>query len=138
VYKFATDEWLQAYKDAINASSELAEAASDWERDITLVVEAQPDKGVPIDLWGLFEVEHGRCKAATAVTPEVGDRAEYVIRAPYSRWREIIEGKLDPTRALLQGKLQVKGDLKALTQEVEATRALVRAAASVPTKFPDD
>ena len=138
MYKFGSDEWLQAYKDAINSSPELAEAASDWQRDITLVVEAQPDKGVPIDLWGLFEVEHGKCKAATAVAPEVGDRAEYVIRAPYARWREIIEGKLDPTRALLQGKLQVKGDLKALTQEVEAARALVKAAASVPTKFPDD
>jgi putative sterol carrier protein len=86
----------------------------------------------------LFVVEHGKCKSATAVTPEVGERAEYVIRAPYSRWREIIEGKLDPTRAMLQGKLQVKGDLKALTQEVEAARALVKAAASIPTKFPDD
>ncbi len=138
MYKFGSDEWLQAYKDAINSSPELAEAASDWERDITLIVEAEPDKGVPIDLWGLFEVQHGKCKAATAVTPEVGQRAEYVIRAPYSRWREIIEGKLDPTRALLQGKLQVKGDLKALTQEVEAARALVKAAASVPTNFPDD
>lgn len=138
MYKFGSDEWLQAYKDAINSSPELAEAASDWERDITLVVEAEPDKGVPMDLWGLFEVEHGKCESAKAVTPEVGQRAEYVIRAPYSRWREIIEGKLDPTRALLQGKLQVKGDLKTLTQEVEATRALVRAAASIPTKFPDD
>lgn len=138
MYRFATDEWLQAYKDAIDSSSELSEAAGDWERDITLVVEAEPDKGVPVDLWGLFEIEHGKCKRATAVAPEVGDRAEFVIRAPYSRWREIIEGKLDPTRALLQGKLKVKGDLTTLTKEVAATQALVRAAASIPTRFPDD
>ncbi len=136
--KFATDEWLEAYKDAINSSAELAQAAGDWERDITLVVEAEPDRGVPIDLWGLFEIEHGRCKQATAVTPETGALAEFVIRAPYSRWKEIIEGKLDPTRALLQGKLKVKGDLKALTAEVDAAQALVRAAASIPTQFPDE
>ena len=136
--KFATDDWLEAYKNAIDASKELADAAGDWERDITLVVEAEPDKGVPVDLWGLFEIEHGKCKRATAVTPEVGSQAEFVIRAPYSRWKEIIEGKLDPTRALLQGKLKVKGDLKALTAEVEAAQALVRAAASIPTQFPDE
>ncbi len=138
MYKFASDEWLEAFKDAINSSSEVAEAAGDWERDITLVVEAEPDKGLHVDLWGLFEVEHGKCKSAKAVAPEVGDRAQFVIRAPYSRWKEIIKGKLDPTRALLQGKLQVKGDLKALTQEVEATQALVKAAASIPTQFPDE
>jgi putative sterol carrier protein len=138
VPKFATNEWLQAYKDGINASAELAEAAKDWHRDITLVIEADPDRGVTRDMYGWFDVTDGKCREAKIVTADEGERAEYVIRAPYSRWREIIDGKLDPIRGMLQGKLQVKGDLKALTAEVDAARALVNVAASIPTQFPEE
>jgi putative sterol carrier protein len=138
VPKFATAEWIQAYKDAINSSAELAKAAKDWNRDITIVVEAEPDKGVSRDMYGWFDVAGGKCREAKIVTQEEGERAQFVIRAPYSRWKEIIDGKLDPIRGMLQGKLQVKGDLKALTAEVDAARALVKTAASIPTQFPDE
>jgi putative sterol carrier protein len=138
VPKFATEEWLQAYKDAINASPDIAEAAKDWERDIAIVVEAEPDKGIPIDLGALFQIEHGRCREAKIVTNEEADRATFVISAPYSRWKEVIQGKLDPIKGMLQGKLKVKGDLPTLAREVEAAKALVNIARSVTTEFPDD
>lgn len=136
--KFASEEWLRSYKDAINASTELAEAAKDWQRDIAIVVEAEPDKGIPIDLRGLFVIEHGKAREARIVDADEGDRASFVISAPYSRWKEVVQGKLDPIRGMLQGKLKVKGDLKALAAEVKAAEALVKLARDVTTEFPDD
>jgi putative sterol carrier protein len=129
---------LVAYKEAIDASPELAAAAKDWDRDITIVVEAEPDKGVPNETWAWFHIQHGKVADAKLVEPEEGERAQYVIFAPYSRWKEVIQGKLDPIRGMLQGKLKVKGDLKALTEEVNAAEALVKVAASIPSEFPDD
>jgi putative sterol carrier protein len=138
VPKFATIEWVEAYKDAINADPEIAEASKDWERDIAIVVEAEPDKGIPVDLWGLFDINHGKCREAKIVSPEEGDRATYVIRAPYSRWKEVIQGKLDPIKGMLQGKLKVTGDLPTLAREVKAADALVKIARAVTTEFPDE
>lgn len=136
--KFATIEWVEAYEDAINADPEIAEASKDWERDIAIVVEAEPDKGIPVDLWGLFDIYHGKCREAKIVSPEEGDRATYVIRAPYSRWKEVIQGKLDPIKGMLQGKLKVTGDLPTLAREVKAADALVKIARAVTTEFPDE
>lgn len=136
---FATPEWLEAYKDAINASPEIAQAAKDWDdRDIAIVVLAEPERSVPIDLSALFEIDHGKCREARIVSPEEADRATFTITAPYSLWKEVVQGKLDPIRGMLQGKLQVSGDLPTLAREVQAAKALVNLASGVTSKFPDD
>ncbi len=135
--KFATPEWLEAYKDAINADADIAEATKDWERDIAIVVEAESEKGIPIDLWGLFDIRRGRCETARIVMADEGERATYVIRGPYTRWKEVIQGKLDPIKAMLQGKLKVTGDIHTLAREVKAADALVKIARAITTEFPD-
>ncbi|MGH2760727.1 MAG: SCP2 sterol-binding domain-containing protein [Actinomycetota bacterium] len=135
--KFATPQWLEAYMDAINSDADIAEAAKGWEWDIALVVEAEPEKGIPVDLWGLFVIRNGRCEDARVVTADEGDRATFVIRAPYTRWKEVILGKLDPIKGMLQGKLKVAGDLPTLAREVKAADALVKIARAVTTEFPD-
>ena len=137
--RFATPEWLAAYKDAINADPVIAEAAKDWvHRDIAIVVEAESDKGVPLDLAALFDIDRGQCREAKIVSVDEANRATFTITAPYSRWKSVVQGKLDPIRGMLQGKLQVSGDLPTLAREVDAARALVDAAKAITTEFPDD
>ena|SRR5437899_2880527 len=136
--QFPSEEWLHAYKDAINMSAEFRIAATDWEGDVTYVVEAEPDKGLVIDAWGWFDLYHGVCRQARVVSPDEGDKASFVIRAPYSRWKEVIRGRLDPTKAMVQGKLRLKGDLPKITEQVRAVDVLVSIAAQIPTEFVDD
>lgn len=135
---FASVEWLDAYKDAINASPEIAEAAKDWERDIVIVVESDPDHGIPFDLLALFDIDHGKVREARIVTLEEAERATYVITGAYSQWKDVVNGRLDPIRGMLQGKLRVTGDLPTLAKEVRAAEALVKAARGITTGFPDD
>jgi putative sterol carrier protein len=131
--------WLQAYKDAINASPEIAEAAQDWDgRDIAIVVLADVAKNVPMDLAAVFEIDHGTCREARIVSHEEADRATFTITAPYLLWKDVVLGKLDPIRGMLQGKLQVSGDLPTLAREVQAAKALVNLASSVTSSFPDE
>ena len=50
---FPSEEWLAGFRDLINASAEYREAAATWEGDIAFVFEAEPDRGVPEDLWAV-------------------------------------------------------------------------------------
>ncbi len=136
--KFPSPEWLTAYKDAINASEEFREAAQAWEGDVTYVVEAEPNHGLPVDAWGWFDLHHGECRDAKVVTQDEGERARYVIRAPYSTWKDVIGRKLEPIKGMLQGKLRLSGDLPTIKANVGAVRALVSIAGQVPTEFPDE
>jgi putative sterol carrier protein len=86
-----------------------------------------------IDLW------HGKCRGAKfGVAQEEGEKARFIIRAPYSRWKEVIRKELDPIKGMMQGKLKLKGDLPTIVRYVKAANELVNIAGSVETKFVDE
>jgi len=139
VPEFPSQEWLEAYVERINASPEYREAASTWEGDIVYVFEAEPDKGVPIEVWSWLDLWHGRCRAHRyGLLPEEGEKARFIIRAPYSRWKDVINKDLDPVKGMMQGKLKLRGDLPTILRYVKAANELVNLAASIPTEFVDE
>jgi putative sterol carrier protein len=135
---FPSDAWLQTYRERINASSEYADAASTWEGDIAFLFEAEPDRNVPKDLWGWLDLWHGECRVARMVSAEEGRAASFVIAAPYSRWKQVLAGELDPVKGMMQGKLKLDGDLPTIIRYVRAANQLVLLTMSVPTEYLDD
>jgi putative sterol carrier protein len=135
---YPSDQWLEAYKDAINQSADYRIAATDWEGDVSFVIEAEPDKGLQLDVWHWLDLARGICREARSVTPDVGDRAAFVVRAPYSRWKEVLGGRLEPTKAMVQGKLRLKGDLKKIDENKKAVAVLVSLASKIPAEFVDE
>lgn len=136
--RFPSDEWLAAFVVAIGESPSYAEAAAEWEGAVSLVIEAEPDKGIPETLWWCLDLWHGACRSGMSVPEAEGSQAPFVVRAPYSRWKSVIRGQLDPIKGMMQGKLKVTGDLPRLIREVNAAAELVVLAGSVPTTFVDE
>jgi putative sterol carrier protein len=135
---FPSDAWLATYRERINASPGYRDAASTWEGDIAFLFEAEPDRNVPEDLWAWLDLWHGECRAARMVPAEEGRAAEYVISAPYSRWKQVLAGELDPVKGMMQGKLKLDGDLPTIIKYVRAASQLVLLTMSVPTRYLDD
>jgi putative sterol carrier protein len=136
---FPSMEWFDEYVDRINHSAEFQEAAVDWEGDISYVFEAEPDKGVPDELWAWLDLWHGECREGRfRVSQEDGEKARFVIRAPYSRWKEVITKEHDPVKRMIQGKLKLNGDLPTIVRYVKAANELVDLASSAPTQFVDE
>jgi putative sterol carrier protein len=137
VVAFPTEAWFQALVSLINDSDEYREAAADWEGDIAFLVEAEPDRGLPADVWGLLDLWHGACRGGGVIEADRGREAAYILRAPYSRWREVVTGELDPIKGMMQGKLKVQGDLPTIVRQVRAANELVELTQQIPTEFPD-
>ena len=136
--RFPSDAWWDGFVDSINGSPSYAEVAADWEGAVCLVIEAEPDKGIPETLYGWLDLWHGACRSGAFVAQADGEAAPYVVRAPYSRWKAVIAGELDPIKGMMQGKLKVTGDLPTLVREVKAASELVSLAGTVPTEFADE
>ena len=83
--RFPTDRWFKELVERINGSAEYRQAAATWEGDIAFLIEAEPDKRVPEDVWGFLDLWHGECRSGGVVDPQAGAAATFVIRAPYSR-----------------------------------------------------
>jgi putative sterol carrier protein len=135
---FATQEWFDAFVREVNTSSHYREAAADWEGDIAFHIAAEPDRNVPEDIWGYLDLWHGACRGGGVVTPEAGERAAYTIAAPFSRWKDVVQGELDPVKGMMQGKLRVRGDLPTIVRYVKAANELVRLTGEVETTFQDE
>ena len=133
--RFPSEEWLTLYRDLINGSQEYRDSSQDWEGDVAFYLEAEPDRGVPDDLVAWLDLWHGECRGAAMITADEGERAAYGIRAPYSRWREVLEGRLEPVKAMVQGKLKLRGDLANIVRHVRAAKELVHLTTLVPTEF---
>jgi putative sterol carrier protein len=136
--QFPSEEWLKEYVARINDSPAYKEAAASWEGDVAYVIEAEPDKGVPEDVWAWLDLWHGECREAKIVSSEEGEKSRFVIRAPYTRWKEVIRKELDPVKGMMQGKLKLKGDLPTIVRYVKAANELVNLSQTVPTEFPDE
>jgi putative sterol carrier protein len=135
---FPSEEWLDEYVKRINESEAYKEAAATWEGDVCFVFEAEPDKGVKENLYGWLDLWHGECREGKLVPAEEGDKAKFLIRAPYSRWKEVIKKDLDPVKGMMQGKLMLRGDLPTIDRYVKASNELVNLATTVPTEFIDE
>jgi putative sterol carrier protein len=136
---FPSEEWLDLYVERINQSAEYQKAAATWEGDISYVFEAEPDKAVPREVWVWLDLWHGECRDARYdLGSEEGEKARFIIRAPYTRWKQVIRQELDPVKGMMQGKLKLRGDLPTIVRYVKAATELVNIAASVPTRFVDE
>jgi putative sterol carrier protein len=135
---FPSEQWIELLVECVNASAEYREAAETWEGDCSFVFGAEPDKGLPEDVWAWLDLWHGTCRAGRIVSPEEGSAARFVIRAPYSRWKDVLRGELDPIRGMMQGKLKVQGDLPTIVRYVGAANELVHLTTTIPTEFVDE
>ena len=135
---FPSAEWVAAYKDAINANPEYAKAGKDWTHGVVaMVVKAEPTLGIPEDLAMMLDVDSGRCRDCQLVLATVANEtAPFVVVASYAQWKQVIRKEIDPTKALMQGKLKLtKGHMPTMVKYVNASKQLVESTTRVPTKF---
>lgn len=139
-HRFPSREWTEAYAAAVNANEAYRTAGKDWSHGtVAMVVKADPAIGIEEDTGMILDVEGGRCRGTTYLTgmKAIEDESPaFIIVAPYARWKEVIDGDVDPIKAMMQGKLKLtKGHLPTMLRFVESSRQLVQSAQRVPTEF---
>ena len=126
-YLFPSSEWTEQFREKINSSEAYAIAAKKWEGDITLIVEGEA--GVYLDLW------HGQCRSAEHLADPGSRNAEFKISASMDRWKEVLQGKLDPIKGIVSRQIKLDGNLVKIMKNVKAAQELVRCAAQVDSEF---
>ncbi len=137
-YTFPSKEWTDAFAAAVNQNDDYKKHGKPWVFGaVAMVVRANPALGIEADTGLVIDVHEGACRGASFGTgAEVSKGAPFVIVADYPRWRDVIEGRLDPIKGMMEGKLKLTvGHLPTMIRFVESSRALVKSAAAVPTEF---
>jgi putative sterol carrier protein len=136
--KFPSPEWTTAFQDAVNANAGYREAGKGWVHGkVAYVLKADDRIGTERDMAMLLDLHQGQCRNATYVPAEEAQSADFVIVAEYPRWKEVLSGEVDPTKAMMQNKLRLeKGHLPTIVKFVLASKELVKSATAIDTDFP--
>jgi putative sterol carrier protein len=133
--KFPSDEWVKEFASQLNASEAYAKSAKDWEGDFIFVAEA--DSAFPETGYLFVGLYHGKCTDAAMIASEEERKAEFVIRAPFTNWRKVIEGKLDPIQGMMTRKLKLQGNMTKILRYPKAAKEMVNCVSRVPTDWGD-
>jgi putative sterol carrier protein len=132
-YRFPSDEWVKAYRDLLNASAAYEESSKNWESDLIFIIE--PDAPNSQVAYLYLDPYRGKCREAKALPGLEAQKAAYVVNAPFTVWRRIIENKLDPIQALMTRQIKVKGDLMKIMRYPKAVKEMLTCVTAVPTEF---
>jgi len=132
-FKFPSEEWIKAFKEELNKNEAYAEAAKDWEGDFLFIV--TPDEGLDKEMVFYVDLWHGKCRDVYMVLNREAKTAEFVYEGPYSNWKKLIMGQLDPIQSLLMRKFKLKGNMAKIMRYTKAASELVKTASKVPTEF---
>ncbi len=66
---------------------------------------------------------------------ETEREAEFIIRAPFSTWRQVIEGKLDPIQGMMTRQLKLQGNMMKIMRYPKAAKEIVSCCALVPDRL---
>jgi putative sterol carrier protein len=135
--KFASEEWARQFKDEVNRSSVYKAAAKGWKWTVGLVVEAEPDKNFPESVGIVMDLFDGEARDITVGPVSEAQKCDFVITAPYTRWKQVATKELDATKGILQGKLKMKGDLPTIVRYTKASQEMTECTTRVPVVWPD-
>jgi putative sterol carrier protein len=136
--KAFSNEWAKAFKDELNKSATYKTAAKGWKWTVGLVVEAEPEKHFPEAKGIVLDLFDGEARDVTVGPASEAQKSDFVITAPYSRWKEVATKQLDATKGMLQGKLKLKGDLPTIVRYTKASQEMTECTTRVPVEWPDE
>lgn len=129
--KLGSIEYIQTVMDRSNSDEKYRQLAKGQYETYTLVLEAEPDKGVPEPVIVGFD-----CQDGEFVDVWQGKRATtFTLSAPYGVWVDILRGKMGPTVAITMRRLKTQGPFLQLLKGAERVLRWVEVLRTIPTEF---
>ena len=78
----------------------------------------------------VLELRDGKCEGHRLIRSDT-DSALFVLSSAYSDWKGALEGKVNPTQAMLYWSLKVKGNVMLLMKYATAATEMVKVAGKI-------
>jgi putative sterol carrier protein len=138
-FTFPSAEWAAEFKQQVQQSAAYKQAAATWTFGaVALLTRADAAIGLPEDVGMWLDIERGNCSDVRVVSAAEAAKAPFCITGEYARWKSVLRKELDPIKAMMQKKLELKGQMTTIVKYVNASKELVEAATRVPTRFLDE
>ena len=137
-YVMGSPEWVASFEKLVQDDDQYKEVAKTWEGTVVIHILPKPEIGLNCDIYELMDLWHGDCRSIKLVPGDIAEKADFILTGEYERWESVVKGELDVVKAMMQGKIKLKGSLPKIVRYVKASKRLVDLAAQVDTQFHTD
>ena len=128
--KLGSMEYLEDVQKRSNEDAEYRRLAKGENESYTMIMKAEPDKGVPEDVVAGEQLKDGE---VVEVWQGIRD-TDFTLTANYGVWVDILRGQLNAVKALSLRRLKVRGSFLKLLKS-KSTDRWVEVLMSIPTEF---
>jgi len=123
-----TIEWWQEFKKLWDADKVTVKLLKGFSTTMITKISDKP-KMKPI----LQRIEDGKVVEIRHAEPD--DKAEFVYEAPMEVWKDILQEKIEPAKALLSGKLKMVGPMLKVQEYMKGWIRTMDLQKKVPTEW---
>lgn len=133
-HRLFSQDWAQAFCDALNNSNAYYRASTKWEAgSMAFIMKASAKDGFPETQAVLLDLHKGKCRSGRALPPaEAHKQATFVLEGSYRTWMRLLSGEVQPLPMIIRGKLNLKkGALTSLMPYTQSAQELIRCAQQI-------
>lgn len=136
---YPSDGWIKELDRICNEDPEFKDAAGDFSGKFIFQIEAEPGK-LDESAFLSVRVDQGVSSEPRALSSldECPD-ADYIVTGKYSVWKNVVQAKQEPLRAIMTRKLKlIKGSQLKILKQVKLTLKIMNNCVKVDAEYPDE
>ena len=138
-FTFPSAEWAAEFKQQVQQSAAYKQAAATWTfGPVALVTRADAGHRASRGRRHVARHRARQLQRRARRRRRRSGKAPFCITGEYARWKSVLRKELDPIKAMMQKKLELKGQMTTIVKYVNASKELVECATRVPTEFLDE
>ena len=136
---YPSDQWIKDLQKICNEDQGFKEACGDFAGKFVFQIEAEAGK-LDKPAYLFLCVDQGEAKEAKALSsPDERPDAEYVITGKYSVWKNEVQAKQEPLRAIMTRRLRlIKGSQFTVLKQAKFAMKMINNCTKVAAVFVDE
>ena len=131
--KVFSKEWMEEVAKRLRESEEYQKAAKGFDSTVGYIAEPEPEKGITKQyVCGI------KLPEADEIWVDEERPTDFVLSAKYGNFVKIMKGELNPTAAMMSGKIKLKGAMMKMMRYANAVNAYNKIVQSIPAEFEGD
>lgn len=130
--EFASERYIEEVIKRLRENSYWKESGRGVTASFTLIIKAEPRRSIDRDRLIGFKVKNGDI---VEVWVDKHRKTDFTLIGKYGEWVKLALGRSNPLKALLKGKIKVRGDISRLVELATLAHPLTEIFKSIPTKF---
>ncbi len=132
---YGSTEWLNQFQDVINQNEDFRKASQKHNASNLVITDMD---GLPKPAYVWMDIYDGKMREWSYLVNGNEKKADFTLTGDYYAWKAICKGELDVIKAVLTGKIKLKGNKLKLLKQQKSSMALLNVMKSLKTEFPDD